>query len=536
MAGNHLFINGKIFTSDPQNPWAEAMLVRGGQILWAGRREDMPYAEGTVTDFRGRTVIPGFVDAHMHPVMLADSRKQIVIMPPLIRSLHDLAQAIRRRRREQGPGLWIEGWGYDEQALKEKRPPSRYDLDAGCSDAPVSITRTCAHICCVNSMALRLAGIDRNTPDPPGGEIERDENGEPTGILRENARNLITPFIPAVSRENQVENLLELGELLASQGITAICDMGSLDGSDSMPVYEEAVRRGFGQRIGIYYMWDFYAEHPEDLHGLEGRTDRRGQIFTAGLKLIGDGSVSGRTAWMDRPYQNSADDCGFPVCSDAQLESAIAFCRSHGCQLSVHAMGTRAITRVVDRAAKERAWTEAGIPYVRVEHVTLPTEESMKRAAEHGIAFVTQPIFPYAESASYLYNLGAERFGECYPIKRMLENKVPLAFSTDAPATFWPVPSDPFPGLKAAVTRRAADSTDFGADQSVDIGTAVVLYTRGAAQAAGFAGSGMLRKGYRADFAVLNGDIFTIHPENIDRIQVMETYIGGAQVYRRQEG
>ena len=168
--------------------------------------------------------------------------------------------------------------------------------------------------------------------------------------------------------------------------------------------------------------------------------------------------------------------------------------------------------------------------------MTLPTEESMKRAAEHGIAFVTQPIFPYAESASYLYNLGAERFGECYPIKRMLENKVPLAFSTDAPATFWPVPSDPFPGLKAAVTRRASDSTDFGADQSVDIGTAVALYTRGAAQAAGFAGSGMLRKGYRADFAVLNGDIFTIHPENIDRIQVMETYIGGAQVYRRQEG
>ena len=130
MAGNHLFINGKIFTSDPQNPWAEAMLVRGGQILWAGRREDMPYAEGTVTDFRGRTVIPGFVDAHMHPVMLADSRKQIVIMPPLIRSLHDLAQAIRRRRREQGPGLWIEGWGVDEQALKEKRPHSRYDLAA----------------------------------------------------------------------------------------------------------------------------------------------------------------------------------------------------------------------------------------------------------------------------------------------------------------------------------------------------------------------------------------------------------------------
>ena len=128
----------------------------------------------------------------------------------------------------RGPACGLRAGGYDEQALKEKRPPSRYDLDAGCSDAPVSITRTCAHICCVNSMALRLAGIDRNTPDPPGGEIERDENGEPTGILRENARNLITPFIPAVSRENQVENLLELGELLASQGINRHLRYGEL--------------------------------------------------------------------------------------------------------------------------------------------------------------------------------------------------------------------------------------------------------------------------------------------------------------------
>ena len=441
MPKQRIFVNGRIFTSNRSHPYAEAMIVENGDISWIGAQRDLPSLSCPATDLKGRRIIPGFADVHMHPVLLADCRKKITVMPPDICSISDLTEAIRERRAQQEPGEWIQGWGYDEQALKEKRPPSRYDLDAGCSDAPVSITRTCAHICCVNSMALRLAGIDRNTPDPPGGEIERDENGEPTGILRENARNLITPFIPAVSRKNQVENLLELGELLASQGITAICDMGSLDGSDSMPVYEEAVRRGFGQRIGIYYMWDFYAEHPEDLHGLEGRTDRRGQIFTAGLKLIGDGSVSGRTAWMDRPYQNSADDCGFPVCSDAQLESAIAFCRSHGCQLSVHAMGTRAITRVVDRAAKERAWTEEGIPYVRVEHVTLPTEESMKRAAEHGIAFVTQPIFPYAESASYLYNLGAERFGECYPIKRMLENKVPLAFSTDAPATFWPVPS-----------------------------------------------------------------------------------------------
>ena len=168
--------------------------------------------------------------------------------------------------------------------------------------------------------------------------------------------------------------------------------------------------------------------------------------------------------------------------------------------------------------------------------MTAPSEESIRRAADHGIAFVTQPIFLYAESASYLAGLGPERIKTCYPVKKILENGVTLGFSSDAPATFWAVPSDPLPGLKLAVTRRAADGTDCGSCQALDMETAVKLYTRESAKAAGFSGLGMLKEGYRADFAVLNGDIFTIHPENIDRIQVMETYIGGAQVYRRQEG
>ena len=193
-----------------------------------------------------------------------------------------------------------------------------------------------------------------------------------------------------------MENLLELGELLASQGVTAVCDMGNLDSSDNFPIYEEAARRGFRQRVGVYYMWDFFGDHPEEFHLLEGRGDRRKQIFAAGLKLIGDGSVSGRTAWMEEPYEGAKDDFGLPVCSDELLESAIRFCRKQGCQLSMHAMGTRAIDRMVRRAAGEASWTEEGIPYVRVEHVTLPSEESMRLAAEHGIAFVTQPIFPYA--------------------------------------------------------------------------------------------------------------------------------------------
>ena len=270
----HIFINGKIFTSDSSCPYADSMVTQNGRILWIGSIKDMPseYAgelsgqngtEGAgcpVPDLEGRRVIPGFVDAHMHPVMLADFRRKITAMPPEINSIEDLVHAIRKRREQQAPGEWIEGWGYDEQGLLDKRSPTRYDLDRGCSDAPVSMIRTCAHIRCVNSMALKLAGIDRNTPDPPGGEIERDENGEPTGVLKENARNLLTPLLPIDSVEKKTENLLELGELLTSQGITAICDMGNLDSSDNFSIYGAAARRGFHQRFGIFYMWDYCAD------------------------------------------------------------------------------------------------------------------------------------------------------------------------------------------------------------------------------------------------------------------------------------
>ena len=469
----HIFINGKIFTSDESCPYADSMVTEGGRIVWIGEKASMPqeYAEmiaahpctengsSPVTDLKNRRVIPGFVDAHMHPVMLADFRKKITAMPPEINSIEDLTAAIKERREHQAPGEWIEGWGYDEQGLLEKRSPTRYDLDRGCSDSPVSIMRTCAHIRCVNSMALKMAGIDRNTPDPLGGEIERDENGEPTGVLKENARNLIVPLMPKESVEQHVDNLLELGEVLISQGITTICDMGNLDSSDNIPVYEAAAERGFHQRVGVYYMWDFFADD-KDFHIPEELFDRNRQIFAAGLKLIGDGSISGRTAWMNRPYYGSDNEYGISVCSDHLVETAISFCRENHCQLSMHAMGGRAISRMVDRACQETSWTSGDIPYVRVEHVTEPSEESIRKAAEHGISFVSQPIFPYAESKSYLTNLGKEWLKECYPYKDMLEAGVCLGFSTDAPATYWSDPSDPFPGLKLAVTRTAADRSE----------------------------------------------------------------------------
>ena len=411
-----------------------------------------------------------------------------------------------------------------ENSLK-KRSITRWDLDEGTEDFPVAIIRTCGHIRCVNSKALALAGIDKNTKDPEGGQIERDECGEPTGVLKENARNLVLPYIPELNEAEKVQNLVDLGNLLTSQGIVAVCDMGNLDKSDNYTYYKEAIAKGFKQEVSMYYMWDFFM-HDKDFAISKEKQNNDNQVFVAGLKLIGDGSVSGKTAWMDKPYLNS-DSCGISVCSDEQLETAIDFCKQNKCQLSVHAMGTNAIKRVVDRVYAEKDWLNQDRPYVRVEHITLPSQDSIDKAVEKNIGFVTQPIFLYAEIESYLQNLGENIMKKCYPIKSLLEQKVNLCFSTDAPATSWAVPSDPFVCIKGAVTRKAYDNTDCGDDQIIDMKTAIILYTKKSAQIAGFKNLGQLKIGYKANFITLDRDIFAINPQDVDKVKVNKTYING---------
>lgn len=522
---NRIITGAKIFTADENRPYAEAMILEDGKIRWIGKQEDLPRCPYPVTDLKGRRVLPGFTDAHMHPVMLADMSRQISCLPPNVGSIGELIEKIRDVRRAQGPDRWILGWGCDEGKLAERRSPDRRDLDRGCSDAPVCIVRTCLHIRCVNSRALELAGIDRDTPDPPGGRIDRDENGEPTGILRESARDLITKVMPQKTKEDIAEDILELGKLLAAQGITAIGDMGNLEPGDHLEEYRKAAAAGFAQRTALYYMWEHFAGEEGFRFSAEDMKKDQ-QIRIAGLKLIGDGSLSGKTAWVKESYPGT-DETGMPVCSEELLESAISFCKKHECQLSVHAMGGAAIDRIGERIGREEKWTRGPAPHFRMEHVSEPDPQFMALAAEKGFGIATQPIFLYSEIESYLQNLGIARTRRTYPVNRMLKEGVRVCFSTDAPATAWAEPSNPFVSIKGAVTRKAYDGTDCGQQERVDLETAIRLYTKESAEMAGFEGTGMLKEGYAADFIVLDRDIFQVPPDQIDGIAVEETYING---------
>ena len=534
-----LYTNAAILTEDPACPHADAMLVDGERIAWIGALDDAPRQAAAiadeVVDLGHARVIPGFVDAHMHAVMLANYSPQISALPPTVTSIEDLVQAVHDRRAQQGPDAWVEGWGYDEGLLAEHRSPTRWDLDRGCADAPVCIMRTCQHIRCVNSKALEIAGITRDTPDPVGGEIERDASGEPTGVLKETARDLVTPFIPHANEADAVRNLTALGELLASQGVVAATDMCSMDGTDTYALLSRAAEQGFAQDCAVYILWDQLKGDPVAAFPVE-QTAHAAQVFKAGVKLLADGSVSGRTAWFAEPYLPASGDLGrlvygIPTCTEEDLEDAVAFCRSAGLQLSVHAMGTKAIDRALAHVTAGGPWLSGDAPSARLEHVTAPSRQAVELFARSGVGVVTQPIFAYCEIGSYLKNLGAERTKRSYPLRTLIDAGARLCISTDAPATSWARPSDPFPNIKAAVTRRAYDGTDCGAGEALTVEEALALYTREAARMVGFEGLGMLKAGYKASFVLLDRDILNVPAAELDQVRVSATYIRGRKVF-----
>jgi len=541
MKYDKLFVNGKIFTSDKASPYAEAMAVKDSRIAWVGSDDDAAAlrseAEEIINLVESR-MLPGLVDCHMHAMMLADFAGQISALPPAINSIEELVSDIRDVREKQGPGEWIKAWGFDEGKLAEHRAPNRYDLDRGCSDAPVIVKRICVHICAVNSYVLDMAGITKDTPDPEGGKIGRDENGEPDGLLYENARFLVLDLLPDQTDEKIVDDFVSLGDLLLSQGLTTVSDMGENDFLSYRRIYPAAEAKGFKNRLASYVSYDLIKELGDDILTEDPAFNSDSMFRVSGIKLFGDGSVSGRTAWCDSPYlpvneEDTAVEYGMPVCSEEEIKEALAFCKAHKCQLSIHVMGAKAIDRAVDLTWQEKSWMPDGIPAVRLEHVAMPTETAMERTAASDMAWSTQPVFIYAEIESYLKNLPEDRILASYPVAKWLDMGIRTSLSSDAPATSWSTPSDPFVNLKSAVTRKAWDGTDTGQEHRIDIETAISLYTAEAAPFVGFTDVGVLKQGYAADFIILDRDILDIPSDEIDQVKVLETWINGEKVYER---
>ncbi|MFL1378132.1 amidohydrolase [Nocardiopsis protaetiae] len=530
-ADEQVFVNGKVFTARSETDFASAFRVRGGVIDWVGETAELDArTRRGARDLGGRTVLPGLLDMHLHPALMADTADATECLPPRVTSLEELVAALRADPAHgAGEKVWILGTGYDETKYPEARPPTAADLDRVSTGQPVMIWRADRHSAVCNTRALELAGIDADTPDPPGARFERDASGRPNGVLTEREATLaVSRHIPPRSAAEREDLLAAVGRRLFGRGIVGVCDLLATTMPDPLAVYRSVAARTPFPHSALFLGWDPH-ELPADL----GEAERTGPVRVGGVKVLMDGTYSNRTAWVCEPYPGSRDR-GLRTITDQDLLAAADWARRNGVQLAVHAMGDRAISHVVDLLGEREPWLDAA-PSVRIEHATLMAPALVRRLRQARMSFgiATHTIFLYSEYEAYERNLRPEQVPDAYPIRSLYREVDALALSSDCPATAWSEADDPFVSIEAAVRRRSSTGADIGRAAAVTVPQAVLLYTARAARLTRMAGLGGIAPGRRAAFAVLDDDVFTVPEDRISRVGVEETWFDGRRVHVR---
>ena len=521
-----LFTNARVFTGRTEHDRATAFRVADGAITWVGDETEVS-GESSI-DLGGRTVLPGLLDMHTHPAVMVSRAGTVECLPPAVVSLAGLVEKLREHPALGGGGdTWIVGTGFDDGVYPEGRPPTAHDLDDVSSTQPVLVWRCDGHSASCNTRALEIAGITAETPDPPNSRFERDEHGSPTGVLTElTAVEAVTRFIPEPDVAGYAARILELDAHFLSHGITGVCDLFSTWIPEPLPTFRLARELGFRPRVALYPGWT------PDLADLEPG-DTEGPVRIAGTKVLIDGAFSNRTAWVEEPYPDSAEH-GMRTLSDDELLAAAAWARRNGVQLAVHAMGDRALNRVVDLLVDQEPWLR-GTPSVRIEHATLVSAELLARLTGGRMTFGigTHTIFLFAETAAYRTNLGPLQARIAYPIRALYDAGLPLALSSDRPATAWDDADDVFVSVEAAVRRVAHDGSDIGADEAVTVEQALMLYTGRARELADLGPVGVIAPGAAADFVVLDRDVLAAASGEISSVRIAETWVAGERVWAK---
>ena len=523
---SQLYINGKVFTGRGEDDFATAFRITDGVFSWVGELTDV--AGEPAVDLQGRTVVPGFLDVHTHPAFMATLVDAVMCLPPEVNSLAGLLEKLRTQTDlGRGNDAWIQGFGYDESKYPEGRGPTADDLDQVSATQPVFVQRCDGHSSACNHRALDLAGITHDTPDPPGARYGRDGNGRLTGLLIEsNATDAVAAAIPVPDAAKRVRNLARLNEHFVERGIVAVGDLLATMIPAPLETFRAAEKAGMRVQCVLYYGWPAAEELPDLTDD-----DRTGRMKIAGLKLFIDGAYSNRTAWTEDAYPGSGDH-GMHTLTDDDLRDAVTWARRNHIQVAVHAMGDRALNHVLDMFADEEPWM-GDLPSIRLEHATLfsPAMIDRMNAARMSFAVVSHSIFLFAEYDSYQRSLSPQQFEIAYPIRSFYEHVPFTALSSDSPATAWADADNVFVSIKAAVLRRAYNGADIGQAEAITVPQALLLYTGRARHVAPLDEVGLIEKGYEGCFVVLDRDIFTIDPDEIDQVRVAETWIRGERVF-----
>jgi hypothetical protein len=516
-----LFENGRVWAGRGRPP-ADALAVAGGRVLAVGEPHELDAVAGPATrriDLAGATLVPGFIDAHAHLWKIGHLLTTLLDLRR-VDGVASLREMLRARAATLPEGGWLYGRGYNEARFAEGRGPTRGDLDAIVRDRPVVLMRTCAHIIACNSAALERAGIGGDTPAPAGGEIDRDERGVPTGVLRETAMGLVLGKMPAPTADDYAAMLTAALRHQASQGITSTTDAGVAP--ELLQVYRDMDAAGtLAGRVNVMALETVDGVGAVPLPAAPFVSDH---LRVDTVKFFADGGLSGATAALSVPYRHAGTRGVLRLTSDQLYERARAP-HAAGWRIATHAIGDEAIEHVL--TAYERLG--AGPVRHRIEHFGLPTPQQLARAASLGVIAAPQAIFIRELGLNFRRYLPDDLLARAYPVRAMIDAGITVALSSDAPV----VENDaPLAGMQAAVARHDERGEVLAADECITAEQALDAYTRGGAIACGAdAHCGTLTPGCWADLAVLSASPLDVAPDAIGQLRVLQTWIGGRLVY-----
>jgi predicted amidohydrolase YtcJ len=529
------YVHGRIYTNDPQHPWAEAMAVRDGKILCIGTLSQVLMdcggsAEGAETvQLRDHFVMPGFNDAHVHVGMAGADLLDVALIGTS--SVPDLQRRIAAAVTSRKPGEWITGKGWDHTFWPEKKFPNRQQLDQVSPQNPVFLVHVSGHVAVANSLALKLAGITKGTPNPSGGEIEHDTNAEPTGMLKEGpAMALVRSKIPPRSSERRRQGIeLALADI-ARNGVTSIQDNSAWE---DFQAYQDLKKDGkLTVRITEWLPFPAPIDQLEDMRKEGGTTDP--WLKTGALKMVTDGALGSRTAAMLAPYSDDPSTSGIMIMEPEKLRQLAIERDKHGFQINFHAIGDRANHVALDVFEAVATTNGPRDRRDRVEHAQVVAPHDFARFAKLQVIASMQPSHQTTDMRWAESRVGPERIKGAYAWATMQKNGVRLAFGTDYDVE----PITPFRGLYACVTRQLPDATPPGGwqpQEKISLEDCVRAYTSGSAYAEFEEGKkGELKAGEYADFIVLSSDLTKVPPGEYVKTQVLRTVVGGRTVYQAQ--
>ncbi len=533
-----VLLNGRIWTENPKLPEAEAVAIEGERIIAVGTTEMIRRLAGPgsrTIDLGGRRVVPGFNDAHVHFLSGGSSLNHVRLGDAT--SAAEFRHRIGEYARSLKKGAWILDGNWDQTLWTPVALPTHQLIDDVTPDNPVMVWRVDGHAVLVNAVAMRLAGIDRATPDVPGGQIVRDADGNPTGMLNDQATGLVERIVPPPSIAELDAAMNAAMREAARHGVTSV---QNLVDTPTMP--ETAMKlREFQKfaRAGLLTVRIYDSDALRDWKNLANVGVQAGfgdpLLRIGNLKGFADGSLGSATAWMDAPYSDQPGNSGIasgdlvdPVKMYANVQGA----DQAGLQISIHAIGDHAIHGVLDLIEKAEKQNGPADRRIRIEHVQHLRPADAARFAPLGVIASMQPYHAIDDGRFAQRHLGPERIRSSYAWRSLLDSGAVLAFGSD-----WPVaPLDPIMGIYAAATRRTLDGRNprgWVSEQRISVAEAVHAYTVGSAFAEHQENiKGSLEPGKLADLVVLSGDIFRMAPTQIEKVRVARTIFNGSVIYQ----